>query len=70
MTSVVEETFIDDRFEEYLENALLALYTAWKRLPNQEATSDQRFVRAMEELLNNYRNTSYVIDLPSNNNSF
>lgn len=70
LTSIVEETFIDEEYEEYLEDALVCLYTAWKRLPNEEATGDQRFLRAMDELLANYRNTSYTINLTSNDSSY
>ena len=62
LTAMGNTIFIDEEYSEYVTEAFNALYLAWVKLWSDEAFSDQRFVRALDELLDNYRRVPYVID--------
>lgn len=62
-TEIIEEEYLD-----YLIYALDVWYGIWDGEPSAEAMSDQRFVRALSELIDNYKRNPRAIGIfnPSN----
>lgn len=59
LTALWDSTIIDEQFEENALFALNALYDAWLVKPSQ-AMEDERFIRALDEFLDNYREEAQV----------
>ena len=57
---------IPEEYKDYLMNAIDMFYEIWTNDPNAEALSDQRFVRAMDELLRTVNKVPQVLQSNAN----
>lgn len=63
ITELTDTMVIPNEFMAYVKNALDVLYTIWDEDPSIEGITDERFVRAMDELAQNIRCDAPVVGL-------